>query len=139
MFFGIYIQPEGARYFNPNMFSVLASEIMNCHEEGITPYIGGDFNSRIGNPSTILGDLSWLYYDNIDKTSNKHGRTYFRDLCFTSDVMPINCLKYKNVEIDNDFTFIGGNGCSQIDFVLTDSYGKKNINHFKILKEDWHF
>ena len=41
--------------------------------------------------------------------------------------------------IDEKTTFIGGNGRSHIDFVLTDVQGKSNIIRFKIIKEDWHF
>ena len=49
VFIGSYIQPEGARYFNPIMFSDLASFIQDARSNGLTPYVGGDFNSRPGN------------------------------------------------------------------------------------------
>ena len=102
------------------------------------PFIGGDFNSCIGDPSSFVNSLSWTYNSNIDTITNKHGRTFFRDFCSTCDIMPINCLKYRNINIDNDYTFIGGNGQSQIDIVLTDNRGKRDIRCFKILNENWH-
>ena len=137
-YFGVYIQPEGARYFNPSMFSRLASDIISSRENGMIPLIGGDFNSRIGDPSSFVNSSSWSYNINIDTITNKHGRTFFRDFCSTCDIMPINCVKFRNLDIDNDFTVIGGNGRSQIDFALTDAQGKREIQCFKILNEDWH-
>ena len=83
-FFGVYIQPEGARYFDPFMFSSLASAIISSRENGMIPFIGGDFNSRIGDPCSFVNGSSWTYNTNIDATTNKHGRTFFRDLCSTA-------------------------------------------------------
>ena len=49
MFIGIYIQPEGARHFNVNMYAEVATVLIDCHGKGITPDIAGDFNVRPGN------------------------------------------------------------------------------------------
>ena len=48
VFIGVYIQPEGVRYFTESMFSDVARTIIDCHEKGLIPFIGGDFNSRAG-------------------------------------------------------------------------------------------
>ena len=110
---------------------------MCCHDSGCIPYIGGDLNSRVGN-FAMLKSSSWQYVDNVDVKTNKHGRTFFKDLCYACNVMPINGLRYKNLKIDNDFTYVGGNGSSQIDFALTDIRGRSNINKFEIINSDWH-
>ena len=138
MFMGVYFQPEGTRYFEPSMFSDVVSALIECTESGVVPYIGGDFNSHIGDPNIINTSGQWRYNQNKDVISKKHGRTYFRDLCNTTGVMPINCLKYDRKNIDNDFTFYGGNGNSQIDYALTHIEGRRTIKHFEVISKDWH-
>lgn len=135
MFIGVYIQPEGGRYFDERMFTDLATTIMDCHEAGLVPYIGGDFNCRPGNFDAFS---NWKYSPNTDATINKHGRTYFTDLCRACNVKPINGLVYKKQKFDNDFTFVRGKSQSQIDFSLTDDVGRKFISSFDILQRDWH-
>ena len=120
MFIGTYIQPEGARNFNVDMYSEVAE-------------VAGDFNARPG-----FNDGIWNYEPNKDVVTNKHGRTCFRDLCMSTDIRPVNSLKYGRRVVHNDFTYFGGNGKSQIDFCLTDNVGKKCINSFKIISDDWH-
>ena len=97
-----------------------------------------DITLHIGDPDTLVYSSSWVYNENIDKITNKHGPTLLRDLCMTCDVMPINCVKYRNKEIDNNFTYHSGSSKSQIDFALTDDQGRKNICRFKIISHDWH-
>ena len=109
------------------MYSVVATVLIDCHEEGITPYIAGDFNARPGNFTLLFNNGIWSYEDNKDNS-------YFRDLFMACNVRPINGLKYGNREIHNDFTYFGGNGKSRIDFCLTDNVGKKYIKSFKIIR-----
>ena len=135
MFIGVYIHPEGAPYFDECMFADLAKTIIDCHEAGLVPYIGGDFNSRPGNFDTFS---NWKYVPNTDATVNKHGRTYFTDLCRACDINPINGLVYKGNKFDNDYTFVRGKSQSQIDFSLTDDIGRKYITSFNIIQRDWH-
>ena len=47
-------------------------------------------------------------------------------------------MRYGDIRIDNDFTFLRGNTKSQIDFALTNVKGRSNIQHFKIAQSDWH-
>ena len=138
VFFGVYIQPEGARYFDATMFSSLSSDIIDTTNKGLVPIIGGDFNARAGNINDwLLGGTSWSYNENIDKTTNKHGRTFFKDLCLTAGIMPINCLAFKS-NIDNKYTYYSGQGKSQIDFALTNLAGRRFINSFKVINHNWH-
>ena len=138
LFVGVYIQPEGARHFDTKMFSDLGSLLIDCREKGLIPFIGGDFNSRPGELRQLGNDISWIYADNVDTKSNKHGTTYFRDLCKIGDVKPVNGLKYLGKKMENDFTFLRRNGKSQIDFCLTSTDGRKRIKKFQIVKNDWH-
>ena len=126
MFIGVYIQPEGARYFNESLFPDLAKTLIDCNERGIVPIIGGDFNSRPGN-FEILDDDEWKYEQNMDIRTNKHGRTFLRDLCQSCKVKPVNGLIYRNRVFHNDFTFFRGSAKSQIDFSMTNRKGRKYI------------
>ena len=67
VFFGVYIQPEGARYFGPTMFSNLASDLIECHSNGLISYIRGDFNCRIVNLGNFCQYPSLQYTSNVDE------------------------------------------------------------------------
>ena len=138
LFIGVYIQPEGGRYFNMNMFSDLGSLLIECQEKGLVPFVGGDFNSRPGDLRQLGNNNTWNYFENIDTKTNKHGTTYFRDLCKVGDIKPVNGLKYRGKKCDNDFTFTRKNGKSQIDFCLTNTEGRKKLKFFHIVSNDWH-
>ena len=47
IFIGVYIQPEGARSFDVSMFADVGAMLSDCREKGLTPFIGGDFNTGI--------------------------------------------------------------------------------------------
>ena len=139
MFYGVYIQPEGARYFNEGLFTDLVSSLIECNEKNIVPIIGGDLNCRPGNFENV-SNSKWKYNANKDLITNKHGRTFLKDLCLTCNINPINGLRYRKKIFDNDFTFFRGkNRKSQIDLTLTNDEGRKCIENFKILQHDWHF
>ena len=95
--------------------------------------LGGDFNSRPGDLRQLGNNVSWHYADNIDTKTNKHGTTYFRDICKVGDIKPINGLKYLGKKMDNDFTFMRKNGKSQIDYCLTNTDGRKKLRILKLL------
>ena len=59
-----------------------------------TPFIGGDFNDRLGDLNDLL--QSWHYNINVDLFSNKHGRTFLSNTSKKNKIFPINHLKYKN-------------------------------------------
>ena len=118
------------------MFSNLAKLTVDHHDKGLVPYIGGDFNTRVGDFSSLGNNNTWNYEANT--ISNKHGRTYFCDLCAVTKIKPLNGLKCTGKVTHNNFTFFGGRRNSQIDFALTNNAGRKNLNSFNILKNDWH-
>ena len=138
VFIGVYVQPEGARSFNVNMFADVGAHLAECHERGLIPFIGGDFNSRPGDLKQVNSNSMWNYEPNMDSNTNKHGKTFFRDICCAGDVKPINGMKYYRKTFDNNFTFIRSNGKSQIDFSLTNNEGRKKLKNFNILINDWH-
>ena len=138
VFIGVYVQPEGARNFNVHMFAEVGALLADCDQKGLVPYVGGDFNSRPGDLHLINSDTTWTYEPNIDSKTNKHGKTFFRDLCCAGNVKPINGMKYYGKTYDNNFTFIRSNGQSQIDFCLTNATGRRTIKNFTILVNDWH-
>jgi hypothetical protein len=83
-------------------------------------------------------DGKWKYVENVDKNTNGHGRTFFKDLCVVGNVKPINGLKFSQKTFKNDFTFLRSNGRSQIDFCLTNQIGRRKVKDFDILSNDWH-
>ena len=52
--------------------------------------------------------------------------------------MPINHLMYNSKEFPGDFTHIKADMKSQIKFALTDRNGRKLIQEFNIIQENWH-
>ena len=139
VFVGVYIQPEGARNFNVNMFAEVGAMLVDCKDKGLIPYIGRDFNSRPGDLNNLDNDDGkWKYAENVDKNTNGHGRTFFKDLCVVGNVKPINGLKFSQKTFKNDFTFLRSNGRSQIDFCLTNQIGRRNVKYFDMLSNDWH-
>ena len=122
IFGGVYIQPENAGYFNPSMCAQLASILSHCVECNYIPYIGGDFNARLGNWNLL--SKSWHYSNNIDTITNKYGRTFMTDICKRNNIYPINHLKYKHEKK------------SQIDFILTNCMGREFITSFS--DQNWH-
>ena len=138
VFIGAYIQPEGGRYFDPTMFSDVANITETARRKGLIPYVGGDFNSRLGDLNEFRTDCSWKYEPNIDSVVNKHGKTLFKDMCTAADINPINGVKYKKRRFDNEYTFIRANGKSQIDFVLTDGAGRMKVRKLEMVQDGWH-
>ena len=55
------------------MFASLYSLLSRCTEKCFTPYIGGDFDARLGD---FYGLSSWKYSMNVDDFINRYGRIY---------------------------------------------------------------
>ena len=70
--------------------------------------MGGDINCRYGNLNVALQDQGLLYSDNADMVSNHHGRTYGIDLCSTTNIFPINHLKYGRKVYAGEHTYFKG-------------------------------
>ena len=138
-FFSIYITCEGSTYADPSSFGLLTQQLSECASRKQVPILGGDFNSRVGALDEIQVDgMNWRYEKNCDKGTNLYGRTYFKDLCRTNKILPINHMKYKNKVFTGDFTYIKSNRKSQIDYCLTNNIGRKHITNFSVLPYSWH-
>ena len=136
LFIGVYIPPEGSRYEDIGAFARLSILLKDCQKKKITPFIGGDFNSRPGNLKDL--PLQWNYNENSDKNTNSYGETYFHDLCTVGRVMPVNHLIYNGKEFPGNFTYVKSDKRSQIDFVLTSSVGREYVEDYGIIENDWH-
>ena len=137
VFIGCYIQPENSKYFHPDMFSGLGGFLVSLREKKLIPVVGGDLNCRFG-VDLLREENRFLYEDNVDVTSNKHGVTYGKDLCKVGDIFPLNHLIYRGKVFDGDFTYFKSNKKSQIDFAYTNEAGLKFIKNFSIDKDHWH-
>ena len=136
MFIGVYIPPEDSVYADPGAFARLSELLLECRKNGFTPFLGGDFNSRIGNMNDIPG--RWNYLPNCDSFVNNYGRTYFTDMCSMCKMHPINDIIYKGKQYPSDFTYIKNSKKSHIDFILTNKDGLKSVTDFKVISNDWH-
>lgn len=54
-----------------------------------------------------------------------HGRVYFTDSCKRNNVLPLNYLILGDTTFHSDLTHHKGDKRSQIDYVITDSVGRK--------------
>ena len=61
-FMGVYIYPVDSYNYDACDFGIVVEEVNFWLNKGYVPYIGGDFNSRIGNISDIsTKSLKWCY------------------------------------------------------------------------------
>lgn len=135
-FIGTYIQPEGGKYADSSQFAELDLLTSNDRELGIIPLLGGDLNCRPGDIGTW--HQNWNFSENCDKNKNTYGRLYFKSLCLSTDLIPLNGLMLGNKKFDNEFTFFRGNQHSQIDYILTTSEAFKSLESFRVIKDNWH-
>ena len=117
------------------MFAAIDVLFSKCCLKGYIPFIGGDFNARMGDLNTL--DKSWKYEYNCDEITNNHGKIYMSDIRKRKKIYPINHLKKGkylpvNIRIENLVKK------SHIDFVLTDNIGRNYIDKFKVLNKNWH-
>ena len=126
-----YVQPESSKHYSDRMFTDVDQMFSKCHENGYIPFIGGDFNSRLGNLNNI-SSKTWKYEDNCDVITNKHGRTFMVDICKRNKIYPVNHLKYKEETFHGDFTYIKNEKKSQIDYIFTNTRGRNEIVSFEV-------
>ena len=82
-FMGVYIYPPSSPNFKDTDYAEVINEISYWLSKGLHPYIGGDFNSRIGDINVISShSLKWRYAVNIDTGANTN-KTGFSNMCST--------------------------------------------------------
>ena len=138
-FMGVYVYPHTSLHYNDTDFATVTSEINYWVSKGYHPFIGGDFNSRIGDINVISDkSLKWRYADNTDANVNAN-RVPFADMCEVLKILPINHCLYGHKQFDGGFTYFKSDKKSQIDYVLTDKVGRQKVSNFKLVTSGWHF
>ena len=133
-----YMYPLDSINYELSDFGILSEEINFWLEHGFTPYIGGDYNARLGDLNILSQRLmKWRYTINVDTVTNSHGRL-LAGVCELHNILPLNhCCYYEKVW-DGKLTYHKAGKRSQNDFVLTNQDGRKFIIDFKILDSMWH-
>ena len=72
------------------MFASLDSLLSRYTERCFTPYIGGEFNARLGD---LNGLSSWKYSMNVDEYINRYGRIYMTNIHGRKDVTLFKIIK----------------------------------------------
>ena len=79
-------------------FGILSEELAFWINNGNTPFVGGDFNSKLGDIAELSSKtLKWRYEMNIDTGKNQHGKE-LAGIWEIHKILPLNhCqyLKYK--------------------------------------------
>ena len=70
----VYINPVNSAFYSNGDFGLISEELSYWKNKGSTTFIGGDFNSRLGDLNELSGrTLKWRYEANIDPIVNAHG------------------------------------------------------------------
>ena len=142
----VYVQPEGSTWYDKlsphckNGILLFQESLMDIVSNLPDVYIlcGGDYNARTGsNPDFIEDDLldysenqNTSYWDfltdyfnlkrfSADRTVNNFGKTLL-DVCSTFNIHIMNGRCGNDIE-KGDFTYIGNNGASLIDYIISSS------------------
>ena len=141
---GVFIPPNGSKYFLPEMFEDLENDIETFYSQG-SILLMGDFNSRTGKYSDcvsqegntiITNDQSHLssgstHRNSFDNNINNHGKRLL-EICRSAD------LRILNGRVSGDSlgraTFHGKAGISVVDYAICDQTLFSHILNF-IVKE----
>lgn len=140
------VSPEiilGLVYFNPSynphtwfeVFEETLDKVESAHT-GCNFILCGDFNSRIGDlqdeEDTIFEDtILEARRNSLDKTVNTRGRL----LLDLFEKHALYCLNGRSPgDIPGNFTFIGGQGKSVIDYFVTNMTNLPNIQEMNVLE-----
>ena len=141
---GVYIPPEGSKYFNDDTFDNLETDIEYFSSKGNVILLG-DFNARTGKDKGVVSkdgntfiqnDCSELSLDPSSRNAfdyklNAHGKKLL-DICKLFD------LKILNGRTSGDslgkVTYHGKNGVSTVDYVITDQNLFRRVQYFVIDK-----
>ena len=63
----VYLYPRDSPNFELNDFGILSEEISFWINKGFVPYLGGDYNSRLGDINILSQrSMKWRYTQNVD-------------------------------------------------------------------------
>ena len=60
-------------------------------------------------------------------------------MCETLKILPLNHCLYGKNQFAGGFTYFKANKKSQIDFVVTDNAGRKQVTDLELVTSGWHF
>ena len=99
---GVYMYPADSINYDECDYGNIIDEINYWLNKGFLPYIGGDFNSRIGDISKISNkSLKWRYSDNVDQHTNLNCNN-FSNMCEMLKVLPLNHCIYIKIPISKE-------------------------------------
>ena len=99
-----YIYPLDSINYDLNDFGILSEEISFWLDHGFVPYMGRDYNSRLGDLNLIPQHMTkWRYALNVDEVLNSHGRL-LSDVCELHNILPLNHCCYYDKTWDGKFT-----------------------------------
>ena len=138
-YMGVYMYPTDSDNYDLGDFGIITDEVKYWLCKGFTPYMGGDFNSRLGNLDEISAkSLGWCYANNVDEVRNGNYKD-FVSMCELLNILPVNHTIFKKKQFMGHWTYFKGNKKSQIDFLVTDNKGRERITSFDISTNGWHF
>ena len=138
VFIGVYIYPYDSLNFRDSDFATILCEMDYWLCKWLTPFIGGDFNARVGDcKSFSQNSLKWRYDTNIDNHLNQQGKALI-NVCEILKILPINHSKYYDRIFPGNYTYFKAGKKSQIDFLITDAAGWRLIADFIISQSSWH-
>ena len=71
----VYMYPVDSINYSVEDFGILSEKIEFWTKKGYIPFIGGDFNARVGDLNKVADSaLKWRYELNIDTKMNSHGK-----------------------------------------------------------------
>ena len=87
---GVYIYPTDSKNYDITDYRICINNIRYWLEKGLTPFVGGDLNSRPGDLNKIATkSLKWRYVNNIDQSCNING-TQLGNMCELLQILPLN-------------------------------------------------
>ena len=102
-FTGVYIYQIDSRNYEDTDYGSVVNDINYWLTKGYHPYIGSDYNSRIGDINKLSEkSLKWRYSKNVDHDTNSHC-ALFSDMCELLNILPLNHSCYRG------YTYFKGN------------------------------
>ena len=137
-YMSVYINPVNSDFYSLDDFGLVSEELTFWSDKGYTPFIGGDFNSQLGDLNELSErTLKWRYEVNIDHVINSYG-VQLKGVCKFHQMLPLNHCLYYNQHWVGKFTFYKAGRQSQIDFCITTNKGRKCVQNFEIIDTGWH-
>ena len=133
VFVGCYITPSDSPYYDAAVFGYLQGLMKRDGSKQF--FILGDLNSRVGTPTSLKCDDSYLQYVGCeDPNLNLNGTSILR-LCEENELAVINNLKYGDVHFKSNLSFRKKNNwISEPDLLLVSNKSLDLLSSFRMLQ-----